>query len=120
MKAFTESKGYAVSHKFGDGPNWRMRVIRTACDLMDLDSEVILRHSFQRGLYALPLAENWKSFLLGNSRKPKYIDMPMDELVDYWKRRWLKQRVDNHNEIVSRVLEFKPKDFTIVATPLSL
>lgn len=116
MKMLTEDKGHHISHKFGDGPNWRMRVIRTACDVMGLDAETILRHSFRRGLYALPLAENWKQFLLGDTDSPKYCDLPIDDLVNFWKKRWLEKRL-NQPEIVERVMNFHPSQFTIEPTP---
>ncbi len=117
MKTLSETTGYSISHRFGDGPNWRMRVIRTACDALGLDSEVILRHSFQRGLYALQLAHNWKGFLLGKASQPKYRDLPMHDLVTHWKSRWLKQRREQQ-EIASRVRAFEPTQFAIEPTPL--
>ncbi|MBZ0099223.1 MAG: DUF4338 domain-containing protein, partial [Taibaiella sp.] len=119
MKTLAESKGYSISYRFGGGPNWRMRVIRTACETLNLDSEVILRHSFQRGLYALPLAQNWKPFLLGKAESPYYKDMPMEELVGYWKKRWLKQRLE-HSEIISHVDCFDPTQFVIESTPIPM
>lgn len=117
MKELSESHGYSISHKFGDGPNWRMRVIRTACDTMGLDAEVILRHSFQRGLYGVPLAENWREFLLGESEEPLYRDMPIDELVGFWRRRWLDNRLGNP-EITAQIENFDPAGFDIEPTSL--
>lgn len=117
MKALAESRGYVISHKFGDGPNWRMRVIRTACDSMGLDGETILRHSFQRGLYAVPLASNWRSFLQGKATIPKYKNYPMDDLTNYWKKRWFEMRCDNA-EIRSKALGFSPENFSIEITQL--
>ncbi len=117
MKSLTESRGCTVSHRFGDGPNWRMRVIRTACDLMDLDAEVILKHSFQRGLYAVPLATNWKAFLLGKAKKPKYMDLPMEDLAAYWRSRWLEMRQQNP-QILATVKNFTRETFCIEQTPL--
>ncbi len=117
MKALAEGYGYIISHRFGDGPNWRMRVIRTACDLMGLDSETILRHSFQRGLYAVPLASNWKPFLLGKAKRPKYKNMPLNALVSYWRRRWFEMRRANP-DVVSKVLQFRPENFQIEPTSL--
>lgn len=119
MKILVESKGYVISNKFGDGPNWRMRVIRTACNAMGLDGEVILHHSFQRGLYALPLAENWQEFLLGKDKTPNYKDLPLIELVNYWKHRWMAQRLDQ-SDIISRVQDYDPTNFSITLTPLPI
>ncbi len=58
---------YADGHKFGSGPNWRMRVIRKSLSLTGLD-ENLLRHGIEREVYAMPLARNWRTFLRGEAR----------------------------------------------------
>jgi hypothetical protein len=118
MKLLVEQKGLAISYKFGGGPNWRMRVIRTACNIMGWNEEVILRHSFQRGLYAVPLADNWKEFLLGKAETPQYIDMPMEKLIKHWKTRWLNMRLANEN-VREKILKFTPDQFKIETTKLT-
>lgn len=118
MKALVlERRGQIISHKFGDGPNWRMRLIRTACDIMGLNSEVILHHSFKRGLYTVPLAHNWKDFLQGRTDAPSYKDLPLRSLVEYWRNRWLKPRLQNP-DIRDAVNAFQPRSFDILPTPL--
>ena len=97
MRQLLDSNNIHLSHKFGDGANWRMRMIRTACEAMGLDSETILRHSFKRGLFAIPLTENWKSFLNGTEEVPIFRDLPLDDLVDYWRVRWLEKRKKKRN-----------------------
>jgi hypothetical protein len=112
MRELVESKGFKISHQFGMGPNWRMRVIRTACDLLNLDSDIILKHSFKRGIYAIPLMINWKSFLNGKTRKPIYRNLPLQSLTKHWQERWLSMRKSN-NEILKRVAQFTPEQFVI-------
>ena len=119
MKNLAESRGHSLTNRFGDGPNWRMRVIRTACDELNLNAEVILRHSFQRGLYAVPLADNWQAFLLGTTKRPKYKNLPMKDLVKYWKQRWLGAR-KLRPDVIKTVEGFQPKDFKIEETPIAL
>ncbi len=119
MKNLAESRGHSLTNRFGDGPNWRMRVIRTACDEMKLNAEVILRHSFQRGLYAVPLADNWQDFLLGKDKRPKYKNLPLRVLVKYWKQRWLEPR-KLRSDVINRVEAFEPKNFSIETTNISL
>lgn len=101
-----------ISYEFGNGANWRLRVIKRACEAISLDSETILKHSFQRGLFAVPLADNWKSFMNGGDKVPEYKDLPMKHLVEYWKGRWLRMRKEN-DEIVQRVRQFTPEQFII-------
>ncbi len=118
MKDLIEAKGYIISNRFGDGPNWRMRVIRTACDVLNLDSDVILRHSFQRGLYALQLANNTREFLRGEETKLDYRHLPASTLVQHWKDRWLSRRREV-DEVRSEVERFEPSAFGIVPTSLN-
>jgi len=108
-----------ISNRFGDGPNWRMRIIRSACDVLGLDSAVILKHSFPRGLFAVRLALNWKSFLNGKSQTPIYRNLPLDKLVNHWRNRWCNMR--KQNEFITRkVKAFNPSQFTIKQTPIEL
>ncbi len=101
-----------TSNRFGDGPNWRMRIIRSACDILDLNSDIILRHSFQRGLFAVALATNWRDFLLGKADIPKYRRLPLKNLSDFWRDRWLKMRKQN-NSVTDLVKHFVPEHFVI-------
>ena len=112
MRKLAEKGGFIISNRFGDGPNWRMRVIRTACDMLGLNSDVILRHSFKRGLYAVPLTTNFRAFLTGESEEPRYRNLPLIKLTDHWRNRWLYMRKENQ-DIVKRVKQFKPENFTI-------
>ena len=112
MQRLLLEKGIAITNRFGDGPNWRMRVIRLSSDILGFDSDIVLRHSFKRGIYAIPLAKNFRSFLLGKKHKPVYYNLPMQTLVRFWKRRWLSMRKRNM-DIIDKVLDFSPKDFEI-------
>ncbi len=121
MLELLESVGINVTYAFGDGPSWRMRVIRTVGDLLGFDSDVLLQHSFKRSVYAIPLVRNYKSFLIGSSKKPLYYNQSLDELVNFWKERWLKNRKQNP-EIIKQVLKFKKSDFEVneVSKPFNL
>lgn len=118
MRELAETKGCNTSNRFGMGPNWRMRIIRSACDILELDSDVILKHSFQRGLYAIPLAINAKSFLRGESRKPIYRNLPLKKLVKFWKKRWFDMRKQNP-DVIQRVRTFSPANLDITKTIVS-
>jgi len=112
MRELVELNNKTISYKFGSGPNWRMRIIDTACRIMQLDSDVILKHSFQRGLYALPLAHNWQQFLLDNTDILDYKDFPLKDLITFWKERWLSHRLDNPS-ITDEVQVFLPEHFNL-------
>ena len=112
MQQLLMEKGIMVTNRFGDGPNWRMRVIRLASDIIGFDSNILLQHSFKRGIYAIPLAENFRSFLFGKTDKPIYYNLPMQALVKFWKERWLNMRKKKTN-IIDKILNFNPEDFRI-------
>lgn len=117
MRRLAEYYDCNTSNKFGMGPNWRIRVIRSACDILNLNSDVILKHSFQRGLYAVPLATNFKAFLKGESKKPIYRNLPLNKLITYWRKRWLDMRLRN-TAIRAIVEKFSPEQFKIEKTVL--
>src|SRR5579883_1827372 len=112
MLKYLESRGIEVNHRFGDGPSWVMRVIRTAGDLLGFDSDFLLKHSFKRNIYFIPLAKNFREVLNGEVIRPKYYNYTQKELVNYWKERWLDNRKTNF-DVVTKVLDFIPSDFVI-------
>lgn len=112
MIKLLKSKGIEIGHKFGDGPSWVMRVIRTAGDLLGFDSDFLLRHSFKRNIYFIPLSKEHKKFLNGETKQPIFTNYSKKELVDYWKGRWLGKRKTNV-EVIKNVLDFKPDNFNI-------
>lgn len=112
MLQLLKSKNIEVNHRFGDGPSWVMRVISATSHLLGFESDFLLRHSFKRSIYFVPLAKNFREFLNGKTNKPSYYNFSMEELVHYWKDRWLKKRKQNQ-DIVTKVLQFHPSDFKI-------
>ena len=59
MRELLESHNLNITNRFGDGPVWRMRVIREVGQLLGFDSDFLLQHSFRRNIYVTPLAENY-------------------------------------------------------------
>lgn len=112
MRELLNKYGITVSHQFGDGPIWRMRVIRTAADILGFNPDTLLQHSFQRAIYAVPLAENFREFLQGKEKHLDYYNYPLEELVKHWRNRWFQNRI-NRPEIRAQVSQFQAADFTI-------
>lgn len=113
MVKYLKSKGVEVGHKFGDGPSWVMRVIRNAGDLLGFDSNFLLKHSFKRNIYFVPLAKEFKNFLNDGTKQPMFYNYSKKELVDYWKSRWLENRKKNL-KIINQVVSFTPDQFQIL------
>jgi len=113
MRDLLKARGILVGNRFGDGPIWRMRVIRTAGDILGFDADFLLRHSFERAIYAVPLARNFKEFLREEHCRLRYYDYSLGDLVSYWKERWLDNR--RHNiEVKKSIYGFRAEDFMIV------
>ena len=112
MRELLKARSILVTNRFGDGPIWRMRVIRTAADILGFDADFLLRHSFKREIYAVPLACNFKEFLRGEHCRLRYCDYSLNNLVGYWKERWLANRKRNI-DIKKNVYSFRAENFTI-------
>ena len=112
MRDLLEYKGISVTNRFGDGPIWRMRVIRASADILGFNADFLLKHSFQRAIYVIPLAANYKEFLQGKSQQLDYYDYPLNSLVEHWHKRWLINR-RNRPEVEEAVRGFKKSEFVI-------
>lgn len=112
MVKFLNSKNIDVNHRFGDGPSWVMRVIKAAGELVGFHSDFLLKHSFKRSIYFVPLAKNYRKVLNDEVKRPKYYNYTKRELVNHWKERWLENRKRNP-DVIANVLDFNPNDFTI-------
>lgn len=66
---------YANAFKFGSGPNWRLRVIRRALELLGMDPDLI-RHGFPREVFFCSIASNAIPFLKGRHSRIKYGKLP--------------------------------------------
>lgn len=90
-----EKQGY----RFGGGPNWRLRVIRAALGRLGLSQEM-LQHGIGREVFGVPLAENWREFLMGTQKRANLNLLTVKEISDYCRSRWIiprAQRVEfNH------------------------
>jgi len=79
-------------NRFGDGPNWKMRVIRRSMDRMGLDYKKYGKHGVKRGFYAAPLAKNFKEFLKGDNKKLIPYNQTIDNLFSFFRERYLLPR----------------------------
>jgi hypothetical protein len=62
---------YPRSYEYGDGPNWRMRTIRAALDLIGFDGD-LLRHGVNREVFVCWLAQNALDVLRAKTKRPNY------------------------------------------------
>ncbi|MGC8553970.1 MAG: Druantia anti-phage system protein DruA [Candidatus Acidulodesulfobacterium sp.] len=109
-------EGKEVGYKFGDGSNYKFRFIKKALRFLEnygLDANFLLNHSIKRDIYYVPLAYNSLDFLNGRTDELEYFNYSVDDLIEYWKKRWLSGRKGNP-EVIQNVLSFSPKNFSLL------
>jgi hypothetical protein len=93
------SNGQRVNSIFGEGVSPKLRKVREALELLDLPTELLLRHHRHRIVYAVSLVDNLTDFLLGLDDTPKYLVPAEDgasataKIVTWWRERWLRARI---------------------------
>jgi Domain of unknown function (DUF4338) len=96
MRLFLRERGhaYADKHKFGEGPNWRLRTIRAALGALDFN-ENILRHGIQREVFITKLASNAFDVLRTGSVEPDTSDLlTVTAISDLARDRWIIPRAE--------------------------
>lgn len=83
-----ENHPYANGHQFGQGPNWRFRVLRVGLKHLGLDEELI-RHGIHREVYAMPMAPDFKDFLCGRIRESNLLRPSIDTISTAALNRWV-------------------------------
>ena len=91
LRGHLEATGhpYASGHRFGMGPNWKLRVTRAALEAIGIDGNSILKHGVEREVYAIPLAANWQNILLGMDKNVRSLASPASEIADFCLNRWM-------------------------------
>jgi len=87
-----------VNSVFGEGASPKLRKVRHALELLNLPTELLLRHHRPRVLYAVSLIRNLRDYLIGLDKKPRYF-VPLDSAATtskigaWWRERWLRNRI---------------------------
>ncbi len=100
MRDYLRSKnhGYADQHKFGEGPNWRFRTIRTALAELGIN-QAVLRHGIQREVYMCALAKNSANILRTGEGKPNLSSLlRVSKISEQAKERWIVPRAERQPE----------------------
>ncbi len=89
---------YADLHRFGQGPNWKLRTTRAALDLLGFKDD-ILKHGIQRQVFISPLAENALKILGSGKGRPKLTSLlPASEVAGLAVQRWMIPRAERRPE----------------------
>lgn len=89
---------YADQHRFGQGPNWRLRSTRAALDALGFKGDM-LRHGIEREVFICTLAENAISMLRkGKGRANLSTLLHVDEIAELVSERWIIPRAQRRPE----------------------
>ncbi len=83
---------YTSNHKFGDGPNWKLRAVRKTLRQIGMNPD-ILKHGIAREVFVCPLAKNTKQILTGKQVRPNFSGLKtVSEISELAKNRWIVPR----------------------------
>lgn len=77
---------YANGYKFGQGPSWKLRVLRYAMERVGFG--YLLNHGIRREVFAMELGHNTKRFLNGESKRHLGYTTSASDIASYWIDRW--------------------------------
>jgi hypothetical protein len=73
--------------KYGDGPNWKIRTLRTALEQLGLPGD-LLRHGLRREVFLAPLGIGWRAFLRGETDTVGWYSYKLAEVAAFFRERW--------------------------------
>jgi Druantia protein DruA len=100
LRAYLREIGhsYADLHRFGQGPNWRLRATRAALSALGFRAEM-LRHGVQREVFICELANNALSILAKGKGRPKLTSLlSAGEVAALAVQRWIVPRSERRPE----------------------
>jgi Domain of unknown function (DUF4338) len=115
MRNMLARRGMEPSHEFGAGANWKIRAIRSSLQQLGLDEDLMLQHSYPKIIYVAEYAENARKFLRGENRTPRYHNRPLENLVEHWRDRWLRMRIENQ-DVLTQVRAFRNSSLLITSS----
>lgn len=95
----------AKAHQFGQGPNYRIRVVRLALESLGMNPD-ILRHNLRREVFLCALAKNAAKLLTGRAVRPNVRDVvSAAEVSAAARQRWLVPRAQRRPEFQNWTLD---------------
>lgn len=100
LRGYLRSVGdaYSDSHQYGQGPNYRLRLIRKALVLLGMDADMV-RHGLTREVFFCSLASNALQYLRGEHKRVRYNALPtVEEMGRTAMARWVIPRAERMPE----------------------
>jgi hypothetical protein len=89
---------YADLHRFGQGPNWRLRTTRAALSALGFKDDM-LRHGVQREVFICPLAKNALRMLKNGKGRPDLSTLlDASDVAALAVKRWMVPRAERRPE----------------------
>ena len=96
---------YADRHRYGQGPNWRLRTTRAALNALGFEGDM-LKHGIQREVFIAELAVNAIQILrTGRSRPDLKTLLSASEVSKLALERWILPRAERRPEFTSWTME---------------
>ena len=95
---YQDMLGYLALHKvnikrgYGSGPSRKIQLIGKAMNRLGFPCGA--NHAVRRGLYLFTPVKNLHGVIRDHER-PKYTNLSVEELTDFWKERWIMPRIGN-------------------------
>lgn len=103
LRDYLRSVGHRYSdrHRFGQGPNWRMRTTRAALQSLGFSDE-LLRHGIKREVFISTLADNSEKILRTGKGSPELASLlRVEEVAGRAIERWVVPRSKRRTEYLS-------------------
>jgi hypothetical protein len=103
LREYLRLKGhcYADRHKYGEGPNWRLRTIRAALGELGIN-EAVLRHGIRREVFMCTLSGNAIDILRSGKGAPDLSSLKrVDEISDLARARWMIPRAERMKDYLA-------------------
>lgn len=84
-------------NRYGEGPNWKIRTLRTALESLGLPGD-LLRHGLRREVFLAPLGVAWRAFLRGETDTMQWYRYELDDLARHYRERWAVPRSQRFGE----------------------
>lgn len=94
----------AMKHQYGDGPNWRIRMIRVALQHLGMSPHLV-RHGISREVLALPLTPNLQTVLRDGESPQAHTRAGALEIGQAARERWIIPRAQRRPEYRSVLKE---------------
>lgn len=97
------SNGQRVNSIFGEGVSPKLRKLRDGLDQLNFPTDALLQHGRERIVYGIPLARNFREYLLGMDEAPDYFFSLKDPkastvaISNWWIERWLVPRMESED-----------------------